>query len=142
MVTSFALKLGAMTVLGVGEALVILPAVHALSRGASIGLMTTMPPASALGVGVAHADVGNGRRAIRGILAAIGMSLLLIGWWAVAFVALAGLGGLIMGWVARNRIGGFTGDVLGAAEQIDEVVLLLLGAALASRGLVTGAWWN
>jgi adenosylcobinamide-GDP ribazoletransferase len=142
LVTSFALKLGAMTVLGVGEALVILPAVHALSRGASIGLMAAVPPASAVGVGVAHADVGNGRRAIRGILTAIGMSLLLLGWWAVAFVALAGLGALMMGWVARNRIGGFTGDVLGAVEQIDEVMLLLLGAALASSGLVTGAWWS
>jgi adenosylcobinamide-GDP ribazoletransferase len=70
------------------------------------------------------------------------MSLLLLGWWAVAFVALAGLGALMMGWVARDRIGGFTGDVLGAVEQIDEVMLLLLGAALASSGLVTGAWWS
>ncbi|HET7846994.1 MAG TPA: adenosylcobinamide-GDP ribazoletransferase [Acidimicrobiia bacterium] len=142
LVTSFAIKLGAMTVLGVGEALVLLPAVHALSRGASIGLMAVIPPASAVGVGMAHAATGNGRRAIVGILAAIAISLLLVGWWTVAFVALAGLGTVTMGWIAQDRIGGFTGDVLGAVEQVGEVLLLSLGAALASRGLLAGAWWN
>jgi cobalamin synthase len=47
-----------------------------------------------------------------------------------------------MGRLARNRIEGFTGDVLGAVEQIDEVMLLLVGAALAWKGVATGAWWT
>lgn len=141
LVASFVLRVGALATLGVGGALVILPVAHALSRGASIGLMATLPMASAAGVGAAYADIGNGRRATLGILAAIGMGLLILGWWTMAFAALAAIGAVTMGRLAWNRIEGFTGDVLGAVEQIDEVMLLLMGAALASKGVVTGAWW-
>jgi adenosylcobinamide-GDP ribazoletransferase len=40
------------------------------------------------------------------------------------------LSGLFMGWLSVNQIGGQTGDVLGALEQIGAVVTLLTAAAL------------
>ena len=45
LVASFVLRVGALATLCVGGALVILPVVHALSRGASIGVMATLPAA-------------------------------------------------------------------------------------------------
>lgn len=141
LVASYMLRVGALATLGVGAALVILPVAHALSRGASIGLMANLPTASGAGVGAAYADIGNGRRATLGILVAIGIGLLVLGWWTTAFAALAAIGAVTMGRLARNRIGGFTGDVLGAVEQIDEVMVLLMGAALGWTGVVTGVWW-
>jgi adenosylcobinamide-GDP ribazoletransferase len=142
LVASFVLKVGALATLGVGGALVILPVVHALSRGASIGVMATLPAASPAGVGAAVANLGKGGRATLGILVAIGIGLLTLGWWTMAFAALAAIGAVSIGRLARNRIEGFTGDVLGAVEQIDEVMLLLVGAALAWTGVVAGAWWT
>jgi adenosylcobinamide-GDP ribazoletransferase len=32
----------------------------------------------------------------------------------------------IMGWLSRKQIGGQTGDVLGAIEQISEIAILLI----------------
>ena len=142
LVASYMLRVGALAALGVGAALVILPVAHGpAGRGASIGLMANLPTASGAGVGAAYADIGNGRRATLGILVAIGIGLLVLGWWTTAFAALAAIGAVTMGRLARNRIGGFTGDVLGAVEQIDEVMVLLMGAALGSTGVVTGVWW-
>ena len=35
----------------------------------------------------------------------------------------------LMGWLTLNQIGGQTGDVLGAVEQVSEVLILLVAAA-------------
>ena len=47
---------------------------------------------------------------------------------AIAF-GLAGASMSILGMLAHRRIGGFTGDVLGAFQQIGEIVMLLTAAA-------------
>jgi adenosylcobinamide-GDP ribazoletransferase len=44
----------------------------------------------------------------------------------VAAAAMASLAGL-----AQRQIGGYTGDVLGAAQQIGEIAMLLTAAAFA-----------
>jgi cobalamin synthase len=66
----------------------------------------------------------------------------MLGWWLVPFVLVAGAGTGLVGLLARSRLSGFTGDVLGAAEQVVEVLLLVLGASLASRGLIETVWWS
>jgi cobalamin 5'-phosphate synthase/cobalamin synthase len=42
----------------------------------------------------------------------------------------AGLSAALFGWFCLRKIGGVTGDTLGATEQIGEAVVLLLGTAL------------
>jgi cobalamin synthase len=44
--------------------------------------------------------------------------------------------------VAATRIGGLTGDVLGAAQQGAEVAILLLAAAVAHNGWAPFPWWR
>jgi cobalamin synthase len=66
----------------------------------------------------------------------------LLGWWALAFVFIAGAGALLVGTIAKRRISGFTGDVLGATEQVIEIGLFILGAALGQAVFLSGPWWS
>jgi adenosylcobinamide-GDP ribazoletransferase len=70
------------------------------------------------------------------------IGLTALGWWVAPFVLVTAAGAGLIGLLAQRNIGGFTGDVLGAAQQVGEVSLLVLGAALTSPGLVEGAWWR
>ena len=136
----FVLRVTALAAIGGASAVVVLPVAHALSRGASVGVMAYLPPAAPDGLGASYGDVGKGR-ASAGILAAFGIALVAVGWWAAVFAGLAALVGMTLGWLAWKRIQGYTGDVLGAVEQLAEIALLVTGAALVSAQLVSGAWW-
>ena len=48
---------------------------------------------------------------------------------AVALLLLGGDGELTMAWLSLKHIGGQTGDVLGAFEQVSEILILLVAAA-------------
>ena len=69
------------------------------------------------------------RRGERAVIAFV-IALLALS-WANAFWAalLCGLVAVVMSWLAMRQIGGQTGDVLGAAEQVEETAVLLLLAA-------------
>jgi adenosylcobinamide-GDP ribazoletransferase len=64
-----------------------------------------------------------------GIGAAVAVAFLGFGPGLVALLA-AGSIGLVAFRLARTRIGGYTGDVLGAIEQLGEIAVLLAAAAL------------
>jgi adenosylcobinamide-GDP ribazoletransferase len=59
------------------------------------------------------------------LAAALGLSATIIG------LVLATGAGLFMAWLAMRQIGGQTGDVLGALEQIIEIVILLTAVAVS-----------
>jgi adenosylcobinamide-GDP ribazoletransferase len=50
---------------------------------------------------------------------------------AIAGLVLAICAGLFMAWLSMRQIGGQTGDVLGAVEQIIEIVILLTAVAMS-----------
>jgi adenosylcobinamide-GDP ribazoletransferase len=142
LVLSVVLRVAALSTLGPVVALAVLPTVHALSRGGAVVLMGVLPPASGDGLGAAHVDPGLRRQVVTGMLASVALGLVMLGWWLVPFLLVAGAGTALVGLLARRRISGFTGDVLGAAEQVVEVLLLVLGASLASSGLIETVWWS
>jgi adenosylcobinamide-GDP ribazoletransferase len=43
----------------------------------------------------------------------------------LTLICLAGLAGFSIAWLAQARIGGYTGDVLGAVQQTVEVAILV-----------------
>lgn len=124
---------------------VVAPAIHLLARGWAVAALVTTPPARSEGLGhTAGADAG--RRPTR-LLAT------LVGWAGVAGVLagpVAGLaavaaGGLVavaMVAMSRARIGGLTGDVAGAVEQLAEMAGLVAVAAVGGPGLpwLAGLW--
>jgi len=69
---------------------------------------------------------------VRGI--ALGVALL--GPWGAAIPALAWVTVVLCAGVVARRLGGLTGDVLGAVVELAELGALLAGAALARRGLL------
>ncbi|MBB5204838.1 adenosylcobinamide-GDP ribazoletransferase [Inhella inkyongensis] len=114
-----------------GAALLLI-ATHALARSLPLGLMMALPyagdaehaKAKPLATGV------RGPQVLPGLLWLAPLPLL-IGWPSLVqalAVLLLLLGLLLRRWYAR-RLGGYTGDTLGAAEQLGEAALLLLFAA-------------
>jgi len=139
---SLILRLLALGTIDAVSALLILPAIHALSRAGAVTLIGALPAATGDGLGAAHSHPRSTRSAVIGSFAAVGIALALLGWWALAFAVVAGASALVVGMLASRRISGFTGDVLGAAEQVTEIGLFVLGAALVRVGLVSGPWWS
>ena len=107
----------------------------AVSRAALLFVMRGVPPARTDGLG-AGAGVPSGKgaaaAALLGLAAAIALLPLPVAGAAVVAVAVAA-GALAV--LARRQIGGFTGDVLGAVQQVTEIAVLLVVCALLEAGL-------
>jgi len=117
---------------GIGEAVhagLALIAAHAASRAALPVAMRALAPARIDGLGAA---AGRPRAPLALGALAIGLLITLAALGprrgAIAF-GLASGAVLILGVLAHRRIGGYTGDVLGAFQQIGEIVMLLAAAA-------------
>ena len=127
---SVGLRAAALAAIGdpihVGLALI---AAHAASRGALPPLMRLLAPARLDGLGAAA-----GRPTLAVALASAGIGAVL----ALAMLGpIAGIAALLLtaaaltlaAVLARQQIGGYTGDVLGFFQQIGEIVMLLVAAA-------------
>ncbi|MBV0892711.1 adenosylcobinamide-GDP ribazoletransferase [Paracoccus sp. Z118] len=110
------------------QALGAVIAVAMTSRVAPVVLMGSLPPARPDGLGAQGSTMGTKAVLLAALLGGLPMLVVPRGWAALAVAALV-VAGLAM--VARAKIGGQTGDVLGAAQQVAEIALLLtLGADL------------
>ena len=103
---SLLLRAGAVAALTPAAALAALPAAHALSRAAAVATMTVLPAAAETGLGASY--------------------VLALSRWRALTGAAAGL--------ATRRIGGVTGDVLGAIQQLAEILVLLVAVAAVTSG--------
>ena len=138
---SLLLRVAALTqivvVAGTGAGLLALAATHALSRGTMVWPINGSKPARSDGLGAA---LGSPPAAIAGWTLAIGGGIAF-----VALLAVAPLAALLspplavalaagMTSVARQRIGGYTGDTLGATQQVVEIAVLMLVALCVGGG--------
>lgn len=115
-----------------GAVLAALVAAHALSRGGLAVLMWGLPPARSDGLAVATGRPGGADVLAAAVLGVLPVLLLLpLEAAVVALVACAALQGA-MALTARRQIGGVTGDVLGAAQQLGEAAVLLVACAAAA----------
>ncbi|MDR0352924.1 MAG: adenosylcobinamide-GDP ribazoletransferase [Opitutaceae bacterium] len=107
----------------------IILAAHAVSRGAAISLLATLPYARESGKAKPLSTrLRGGRLVVAMLLALAPLALLPVRlWWALAAVVLARAW---MAWRFRRRIGGYTGDCLGAAQQVCELAFYLAALAL------------
>ncbi len=94
-----------------------------LGRGAMIVLLAQLRPVRADGLAATLADTGLPRMIV-GLGAAAAATLL-----APITLPVAALAAFGMLWLARRQLGGYTGDVLGAAEQAVECAVLTAMAA-------------
>jgi adenosylcobinamide-GDP ribazoletransferase len=122
--------------MGTWTALAALPSAHALGRASATTVMTREPPATDTGLGSAykHGHV----TALTPVVIAVAIAGGLLGLWGVWAVAVAAAVSFGVSRAAHRRIGGYTGDILGAAEQLTEIGVLLLVAS----GRVSIPWWH
>ncbi len=114
-------------------------AAHTLGRSAAVGAMLVAPPATQSGLGADSARSLGAVPVVLGLGAGVALASVVAGWWVVPMMAGAfvGTGGVV--WLAVRKIGGIAGDVLGAIEQVVEVLVLVIVSGLAARHRV---WWS
>jgi adenosylcobinamide-GDP ribazoletransferase len=130
LIFSVGLRAGALVAIGSPiEAGLALIAAHAASRGALPVIMCWLMPARDDGLAAAAGTPSPAAMLVAlaiGIFVAIGMLGPIRG--AVALL-LMGIAVAASAELARRQIGGYTGDTLGAFQQIGEIVMLLAAAA-------------
>jgi adenosylcobinamide-GDP ribazoletransferase len=130
LVLVLAAKVGALADLAdIGVVMSSLICAAAASRAAMPAMMRWLEPARSDGLGAAA-----GRPAAEhvwtGIVIAAILCVLLLTWSGVVAMLIAALSAMAVGVLARRQIGGHTGDVLGATQQISELIFLLTLAAI------------
>lgn len=133
LVSALALKAGALATLAPHVGALALLAAHGTGRAAAVVAMR-LTPYAALG------EAGKWKPTPLGVRTGEVVMALVIATWPLLLsptpamglgVALGGVAAFALAWMAKRLIGGHTGDVLGAIEQVFEVGFLLGVAALA-----------
>ncbi|EKE45868.1 cobalamin 5'-phosphate synthase [Oceaniovalibus guishaninsula JLT2003] len=114
--------------IGAGAGIASVLAAALLSRAAMPPVARLLPHARTDGLSVSVRRPG-ATTALLAVLVALAAALLLTGGAAIPATLAAALAALAVGAVARAKIGGQTGDVLGATQQCAEMAVLLALAA-------------
>lgn len=117
---------------------------HVLGRWSSLPLIRALPYVREDGTGKPFAASVTTQRLVAGTVAAVGAVVLLSGDGVVAASVLAVAVG-VTAWAARyftRRIGGITGDCLGAANQLVEMATYLALATPFLLARIAQPWWT
>ena len=125
---------------------VLLVSSATMSRGCSVAIMITLPYARQDGVAIAkpiaqNLSLEDAAVAIALAIAPVALAALWTGEIAVFAAAAAGAIA-ITAWMRRRirlRLGGYTGDCLGAVQQLAELAFLIGALAVLAAGIESGA---
>ena len=109
--------------LAAGTVLMPLLASAMLSRASMVGVMHLLPNARGTGLSKRTGHPPRAAALTAGALALV--AALLLGWVGVLALLLAAAAAATVALVARRKIKGQTGDVLGATQQVVEITVLL-----------------
>ena len=139
-VAALLLRVAALAALRPLAALLWLLAAGGVSRAWALWLATRFPAASGEGLGAGVAGAASASRLWGALAVGLGIAAAALGWWAApaALATVAVAGGVAL--PAARRVGGVTGDVLGAAQQAAEIVVLLLAVGVTGTWAPPG-WW-
>lgn len=135
LVGALGLRVALLAPLGVGGFARAAVCGHVLGRAAMLAAVRALPPAG--GWSSQHMGGGPGRAglAVAGVTTAVSV-VVATGLWAPLVVVPAGGVGLLVVWLLRARLGGFTGDTLGAVAQVVDLAALAAVSALVQQGLL------
>jgi len=133
LILSFMLRVSALTNLGdTGLVTIVLIAAHAAGRAPIAAFMRLVPPARTDGMSADAGRPSQGSAMAALLLGLVPLMMALEFAAGVVAVVLLAVGFGFMAWLCKSQVGGQTGDVLGALEQIGEIVVLLVAAAAAN----------
>lgn len=98
-------------------------AIATLSRAPMVVMMALMPHARTDGLSASVGRVAP-KTAQIAVLIAVVITLALLGWSGVTAIIVTALVSLFAALIAQQKIGGQTGDILGATQQISEITAL------------------
>ena len=133
LILTVAAKITALSPLTAWQGLAVLIAAHGLARAgctvAMAALIYVRPTETSK-----FGPISRPSRAGTAFAVGVGLlALILLPWAAIAAALVAAcVGGLVMGGFARTKLGGYTGDVLGAIEQAVEIAVMLAAASVMS----------
>ena len=93
--------------------------------------MGAQPAATTPGLGADWMSEVGGRHAAIGLVLGSAAAALAAGWWAGLVVGVGAAAASIVVALARRTLGGVSGDVLGAIEQVVEATTLIILVAVA-----------
>ena len=105
-------------------------AAHCLARAGALALMLTTALARHEGLGSDYVKNLRVSKAIVSLCLSVLVVIAITGVWSIAVVVATIAGAMTIRWWSKKKIGGITGDVLGAAEQLSEALILV---ALSAR---------
>ena len=112
---------------------------HTLGRTAAVCVIGRVPAARPRGLGATAAEtVGEPSRSA-GATVGLAVAVVATGWWASVTIPAAAVAAAVVTVVAVRAFGGINGDVLGAIEQLGEVVVLIAVLAVAEHHEL---WWR
>jgi adenosylcobinamide-GDP ribazoletransferase len=130
--TSLLLRAGALaTISEPALAAPILVATHMAARSGMAPFMRLLPPAREDGLSVGVGRPPGVSAVAAAIIGALALGLALEPAAGLFAVVLLATEFALLAWLCMRQIGGQTGDVLGALEQIGEITILLIAAATA-----------
>lgn len=122
---SLGLRAGAIALLATpAEVTVSLVVAGALGRAVPVALLMVLPPARADGLAAQSGEPDRAAATTALGLGAVAAIVLLPTGPALLAILAAGLACAAIAWLAQRQIGGQTGDVLGAGEQLAECLVL------------------
>jgi adenosylcobinamide-GDP ribazoletransferase len=137
LVVSLLLRWSALaSIAGVGAVALALVAAHAAARAPLPAFMAYVPPARSDGLAASAGLPPRQAVAAAALLGALALAVCLGPMAALVALVLIAAAGALMARLSVKAIGGHTGDVLGALEQINEALILLVAMAFARTGAV------
>ncbi|MBB4256290.1 MULTISPECIES: adenosylcobinamide-GDP ribazoletransferase [unclassified Bradyrhizobium] len=107
---------------------------HAAARAGVPAFMSLVPPARPDGLSASAGPPPGRSIAVAFALGTLALALALGPGKALVGLILLSLAGLLLARLAVRQIGGQTGDILGAFEQIGEILILLVAASFRMGG--------
>ncbi len=138
MCSTIVLRVACVATLGPAVAFAGFVAAHTLGRGAAVGVMAAAPPVPTDGLGADYTRALTPGRAVTGVVAALALGALTIGWWVAPVALVVSVGAWLVARLAQRAFGGVSGDVLGAVEQVGQCLVLVVVSGLTMRHAL---WW-
>lgn len=114
-------------------------AAHTLARTLAVASMRASRLARPDGLGAGYVSSVSTPRILMAVASGVAITTVVIGWWVIPATVVAAVAAGAMVVLARRRIGGLSGDVLGAIEQIAEIAVLVTVVGLAGHHEL---WWR